>query len=66
MANLEFVSMVFIKSKLIPLRPLSDYYIHMFDSLLFGITLGLLFKKYFPIDTTLINFSIFSFYLLNK
>lgn len=32
--------------KLIQPRPISDYYIQMFGSFLFGATMGLLFKKY--------------------
>jgi uncharacterized membrane protein len=32
--------------KLIPLRPVSDYYIHLFGAAIFGFTLGLLFKNY--------------------
>jgi ABC-type branched-subunit amino acid transport system permease subunit len=32
--------------KLIQPRPISDYYLHMFGSLIFGITQGLLYKKY--------------------
>jgi hypothetical protein len=32
--------------KLIPPRPVADYYIHMLGSLFFGIVQGLLYKKY--------------------
>lgn len=32
--------------KLVPPRPVDDYYIHMIGSSLFGITTGLLFKSY--------------------
>jgi hypothetical protein len=29
-----------------PIRPISDYYLHLLGSLIFGITMGLLYKKY--------------------
>jgi hypothetical protein len=32
--------------KLIPLRPMSDYFIHMLGSSIFGSTMGILFKRY--------------------
>lgn len=32
--------------KLIPFRPVSDYYIELFGALLWGLVMGLLFKKY--------------------
>ncbi|MDW7651951.1 MAG: hypothetical protein SCK29_10850 [Bacillota bacterium] len=31
---------------LIPPRPINDYYVHMIGSVVFGISLGLLFRKY--------------------
>ncbi|MHB8126125.1 MAG: hypothetical protein ACYDEJ_10875 [Desulfitobacteriaceae bacterium] len=38
--------------KLIPLRPMSDYYIHMFGSSIFGFTMGLLLKSYLLKEVT--------------
>ncbi|HCF51170.1 MAG TPA: hypothetical protein DER60_12865 [Syntrophomonas sp.] len=35
-----------IEGKYIPIRSLSDYYIHISGAVVFGVTLGLLFKKY--------------------
>ena len=35
-----------IEGKDIPLRPIADYYAHMLGALAFGVTMGLLFKKY--------------------
>lgn len=49
-----FISFIFLETVftaiiegpgLIPLRPISDYYLHLFGSAVFGLTLGLLFKK---------------------
>ena len=37
---------------LIPLRPIGDYYIHMFGSAIFGLTMGLLLKSYLLKQTT--------------
>lgn len=32
--------------RLVPIRPVSDYYLHMFGATIFGLTMGLLMKKY--------------------
>ncbi|OPX87481.1 MAG: hypothetical protein A4E53_02469 [Pelotomaculum sp. PtaB.Bin104] len=41
---LEVLFMATIEGKSIPLRPMSDYYTHAFGAVIFGITLGILFK----------------------
>jgi hypothetical protein len=38
--------------RLIPHRPISDYYIELFGALVFGIWLGILFKKYLLNNTS--------------
>jgi hypothetical protein len=43
---LEAVFTGTIEGKFIPIRPISDYYIHMFGSIILGITQGLLFKNF--------------------
>jgi hypothetical protein len=44
---LEVIFMWLIEGRqLIPYRPLNDYYIELFGSILYGITLGLLFQKF--------------------
>ncbi|WP_026565740.1 hypothetical protein [Bacillus sp. UNC41MFS5] len=35
-----------IEGKYIPIRPIKDYYSHIFSAMIFGITLGLLIKKF--------------------
>lgn len=35
-----------VEGRFFPLRPLSDYYVHISAAVIFGITLGLLFNKY--------------------
>ncbi len=35
-----------IEGREIPLRPIEGYIVHMFGALIFGLTVGLLFKKY--------------------
>ena len=35
-----------IEGKYIPIRPINDYYSHIFSAMIFGITLGLLLKKF--------------------
>ena len=42
----EFAFTITVEGKFIELRPISDYYIHILGAITFGITLGLLFKKY--------------------
>lgn len=42
----ELIFTVTIEGKYIDIRPISDYYVHILGALTFGITLGLLFKKY--------------------
>lgn len=41
---LELVFTGTIEGKFIPIRPLDDYYIHAFGSVVFGISLGMLFR----------------------
>jgi hypothetical protein len=41
---LEAVFTATIEGKFIPIRPISDYYIHVFGSIILGITQGLLFN----------------------
>lgn len=35
-----------IEGEYIPLRPINDYYIHLLSSLIFGVILGILFRRY--------------------
>ncbi|MDP4146699.1 MAG: hypothetical protein Q8936_19845 [Bacillota bacterium] len=35
-----------IEGKYIPIRPISDYYCHIFGAVAFGVTLGVLFKRF--------------------
>lgn len=42
----EFVFTSTIEGKYIEIRPINDYYVHIFGALIYGISLGLLFKKY--------------------
>src|SRR5574342_20738 len=35
-----------VEGKYIPIRPINDYYSHIFSAVIFGITLGLLLKKF--------------------
>lgn len=44
---LEAVFTSSIEGRYIPIRPVSDYYIHLFGAIVFGITLGVLFNKFF-------------------
>lgn len=41
---LEAISMVIIEDKVINIRPISDYYLQMFSTIVYGIILGILFK----------------------
>ena len=45
-AFFELIFTVTVEGTYIDIRSISDYYIHLLGSLTFGITLGLLFKKY--------------------
>lgn len=45
-AFFELIFTVTVEGTYIDIRPISDYYVHLLGSLTFGITLGLLFKKY--------------------
>ncbi|MHB8074203.1 hypothetical protein [Desulfosporosinus fructosivorans] len=42
----ELMFTLTVEGEYIDIRPISDYYVHIFGSLVYGITLGLLFKKY--------------------
>jgi hypothetical protein len=42
----ELIFTSIIEGKYIDIRPINDYYSHIFSTMIFGITLGLLFKKY--------------------
>jgi hypothetical protein len=42
----ELIFTATIEGRFIEIRPISDYYIHIFGTIVFGITLGLLFNKY--------------------
>ncbi|OPX90425.1 MAG: hypothetical protein A4E53_00977 [Pelotomaculum sp. PtaB.Bin104] len=41
---LEVLFMATIEGKSMPLRPLSDYYVHAFGAVIFGVSLGILFN----------------------
>ncbi|MEN6324671.1 MAG: hypothetical protein ABFD18_00455 [Syntrophomonas sp.] len=41
-----------VEGKYIEIRPINDYYVHILGAIIFGITLGLLFKKYLFAKTT--------------
>ncbi|MHB8156730.1 MAG: hypothetical protein ACYDEQ_04995 [Desulfocucumaceae bacterium] len=43
--TLEFIFALAFEDKVIPIRPVADYYSHMSGSLVFGTTLGLLFQR---------------------
>lgn len=43
---LEAFFTMYIEDKYIPIRPISDYYIHLVGAIIFGITQGILFKRY--------------------
>lgn len=48
----EFIFTLTIEGKTIPIRPINDYYNHLFGTFVFGVSVGLLqnryiFKKYF-------------------
>jgi hypothetical protein len=45
-AILEFTFTGTIEGKTIPIRPINDYYIHMAGSIVFGLTFGILLKKF--------------------
>lgn len=48
---LEVLFMWLIEGRnLIPYRPISDYYAQLFSAVIFGVILGLLFKKYIKTD----------------
>ena len=38
-------------TRIIPFRPINDYYLHMSGSIIFGLILGVLFKKYLRINS---------------
>lgn len=42
----ELIFTAIVEGHFFDIRPMSDYYIHLFGSAAFGITLGLLFEKY--------------------
>ena len=42
----EFLITALIEGKYIEIRPISDYYVHIVAALIFGFTLGILFKRY--------------------
>ncbi|HJV16305.1 MAG TPA: hypothetical protein VJ546_02805 [Bacillales bacterium] len=42
----ELIFTAIIEGKYIDIRPISDYYSHIFSAIIFGITLGLLLKKF--------------------
>lgn len=42
----EFVFTAIIEGKYVSIRPIKDYYSHIFSTIIFGITLGLLLKKF--------------------
>ncbi|WP_284037143.1 hypothetical protein [Neobacillus sp. 114] len=42
----EVLFSALIEGKYIPIRPINDYYSHIFSAMIFGITLGLLIKKF--------------------
>ncbi|MFC4801804.1 hypothetical protein ACFPA1_20945 [Neobacillus sp. GCM10023253] len=42
----ELLFTAIIEGKYIPIRPINDYYSHIFSTFIFGITLGLLMKKF--------------------
>ncbi|MGG1677972.1 hypothetical protein ACIFOT_19755 [Neobacillus sp. NRS-1170] len=42
----ELLFSAIIEGKYIPIRPINDYYSHIFSAMIFGITLGLLIKKF--------------------
>lgn len=41
----ENVFTAYIENKTVPLRPVSDYYVHLIGSLAYGLTLGLMMKN---------------------
>jgi uncharacterized membrane protein len=43
---LELFFTMYIEGKYIPMRPISDYNIHLTGAIIFGITQGILFKRY--------------------
>lgn len=43
---LEVISMAIIETRFIGIRPISDYYVHMAGTVVYGITLGILIKKF--------------------
>ena len=42
----ELLFTAIIEGKYIPIRPINDYYSHILSAMIFGITLGLLLKKF--------------------
>lgn len=42
----EFMLTLTVEGRFFEIRPMSDYYIHLVGTIVFGITLGLLFEKY--------------------
>jgi hypothetical protein len=44
--SMQILLLITIEGKFIDIRPISDYYIHMFGALIFGISEGLLFKRF--------------------
>lgn len=45
-AVLEAVFIIAIEGKFIPARSVNDYYVHIIGAIIYGFTLGLLFKKF--------------------
>jgi len=46
---LEYITTIYFEGKLIPIRSMSGYYCHLIGAFVFGITEGILFKRYlFP------------------
>ena len=50
--SMQILLIISIEGKFIDIRPISDYYIHMFGAFIFGITEGLLFKRFLFNKTT--------------
>ena len=42
----ELLISIFIEDKYIPIRPIEDYFLHIFCAMIFGLTLGILFNNY--------------------
>lgn len=48
----ELAFTFFIEGKFFDIRPINDYYNHIFGAIIFGITLGMLFKKFMFMKAT--------------